>query len=92
VPDRQLFFSLQLQTPERFDAMLAELTSKMLRQLGYADGEIDEVTGLVNAELGRRRQDPASKSVLEFRTEGADLLMSMSDDRGRQWNASRPLP
>jgi len=92
VPDRQLFFSLQLYTPDRFDAMLAELTATMLGHLGYADGEIKELTGLMNAELGLRRQDPPSQSVLEFRIDGADLRMSMSDDRGRQWNASRPLP
>jgi hypothetical protein len=93
VSDRQLFFAIELSSLSRFDDLLAELTSRVLRDLGYVDHDVAEVAAAMRAELVKRAAaGSTSARVLQFSVHDSQLLMSLSDKPGREWRTTRPLP
>ena len=91
--DRQLFFAIELSSPSRVDDMLAELTSQVLRYLGYVDHDVAELAAAMRAEVDKCAADASTRvRVLQFSVHDSQLLMSLSDKAGREWRTTRPLP
>ena len=92
MPDRPLWFAIELSSLSRFDDLLAELTSHVLRYLGYVDRDIVELAVAMRAELEKRAADGPAGAVLQFSVHDSQLLMSMFDTAGHEWRTTRPLP
>ena len=91
--NRQFFFAIELSSASRFDDLMAELTSRVLRYLGYRDHDVAELAAAMRAELDKGAADGSpSARVLQFSVHDRQLLMLISDKPGREWRATRPLP
>jgi len=87
-----LFFAIELSNLSRFDDLLAELTSQVLRHLGYVDRDVAELSAAMRAGLDTPVPSGSRARVLQFIVDDSQLLMSMSDKTGREWRTVRPLP
>ena len=93
VPDRRLVLAIEISTPLRSDDLLAELTGRVLRYLGYVEHDIADVTSAVRAELDQRTSDSSTTMrLLQVSVDSGQLLVCMSDRAGQDWRMTRPLP
>ena len=61
-----MFFAIELSNLSRFDDLLAELTSQVLRHLGYVDRDVAELSAAMRAGLDTPVPSGSRVRVLQF--------------------------
>jgi hypothetical protein len=91
VPDHDFLFTLRVPENGRLDAMLSDLTTSVLRHVGYAAGDIAELGGQIRAGLAESRSAGAEYDV-QFRAHAGELEIIVSQGDRHVFRAARRLP
>ena len=89
--DHDFLFTLRLPDDGRLDAMLGELTTSVLRHVGYAAGDIAELGREIRAGIERGKSASAEYGV-QFRAHGGELEIIVSQGDRSVFRAARRLP
>jgi hypothetical protein len=72
--------------------MLAELTTAVLRHLGYQPGEVAELIGVLEGAMASALANGRRECQVAFRAHDGELHLAISFDDRVQWRTSRLLP
>jgi hypothetical protein len=95
VPDAgrpEFTFSLALSHDPRFDRMLADLTSAVLRHVGYPPEAVTELIGVLQNAMAGKLAAGGRECQVAFRAQDGQLRIGLTFDGGAQWCTVRPLP
>jgi hypothetical protein len=85
-------FSLALAHEPRFDPMLTELTSAVLRHVGYPPEAVTELIGVLQGALATALDNGGRECQVAFRAQDGQLDIALTFDAGGEWRTVRPLP
>jgi len=97
VPDHVFLFSLRLPGTGRFDAMLTDLTSNVLRHLGFTPAAIAEIggellAGLPPGKVGGPELPEIPEINVQYQARDGEIEIVVSRDGRRIIRVSRRLP
>ena len=88
----QFLFAVKLSDEPRSNAMLDDLATCALKQIGYAPPAIADTLAKLHAAL-RKGASPGQRDCdVQFRAEGGQLLIVVSYAGGREWRVACPRP
>ena len=88
----QFLFAMKLSDDPQCDPMLDELATCVLKQIGYAPAAIADTLAKLRAAL-REDADPGHRNRdVQFRAEGGQLIIVISNAGGRESRIARALP
>jgi hypothetical protein len=85
-------FSLALSHEPRFDPMLVDLTSAVLRHVGYPPEAVTDLIGVLQSAMASELTDGERECQVAFRAEDGQLHIALTSGRGADWRTARPLP
>jgi len=91
VSDHDFLFTLRIPENGRLDAMLSDLTTTVLRHVGYAAGDIATLVGEIRAGIEEHRSASAEYGV-QFRAHAGELEIIVSQGDRHVFRAARRLP
>ena len=89
--DHDFLFTLRVPENGQLDAMLRELTTSVLRHVGYADGDIAELGEKIRAGIERSRSGGAEYG-LQFRVHAGEIEIIVSQGDRDVFRTARRLP
>jgi hypothetical protein len=91
VPE-EFLFALKLSAEPRCAAMLGDLATCVLENIGYAPAAIADTLAKLRAALEDVAHQGQRDCDVQFRAEGGQLLIVLSCAGGREWRVARALP
>ena len=88
----QFLFAMKLSDEPPFDAMLDDLATCVLKQVGYAPPAIADTLAKLRAALQEGADLGQRDCDVQFRAEAGQLLIVLSYAGGREWRVARALP
>jgi hypothetical protein len=89
----QFLFAVKVSDKPGLDALLRDIATCVLEQIGYAPPEIAETLAKVRAALQEEDADQGQRDCdVQFRAEAGQLLIVLSSAGGREWRVARALP
>jgi len=88
----QFLFAMKLSDEPRSDAMLDDLATCVLKQIGYAPAAIADTLAKVHAALPKGGPAGQRDCDVQFRADAGQLLIVVSYAGGREWRVACPRP
>jgi hypothetical protein len=88
----QFLFALKVSDKPGLDAMLGDLATCVLEQIGYAPPEIADTLAKVRAALQEGADQGQRDCDVQFRAEAGQLQIVLSSAGGRERRVARALP
>jgi hypothetical protein len=85
-------FSLALSHEPRFDPMLADLATAVLRHVGYEAGDVSELIGVFQGAMTSALENGGRECEVAFHARAGELHLALTFDDGAEWRTSRHLP
>jgi hypothetical protein len=93
VSDHDFVFTLRLADDAGWDEMVNDLTTSVLRHLGYTPSVLDELSGLVRAGFANEKDRAAGAEYdLGFRAHEGQIEIVVHRDEQTVFHTSRRLP
>jgi hypothetical protein len=87
----QFLFAVKL-SDAGLDAMLGDLATCVLEQVGYASPDIADTVAKLRVALREGADQGQHDCDVQFRAEAGQLLIVLSYAGGREWRVARALP
>ena len=81
-------FSVQLSDEARFDALVTELSTSLVRNAGCQTSSVDGVVAQLHGALLARTDSGPQDCRVQFRSTGGELAIDVSFADGRTWHTS----
>lgn len=91
MPGPEFMFAMQFPEEGRFEEMLKDLTTSVLRHAGYTGGAAAALTAEISAGVANGCR-PGSACDVEFRAHAGELVLVVSQGGRRIFRTSRRLP
>jgi hypothetical protein len=85
-------FELSVSDEPRFDALLYDLASCVLEQVGYAPAAIAQILAQLRDAIEREGVRSPRKCDVQFRSQGGELHIVVSYGGGRECRVAHALP